>query len=248
VGDRYADPLPQGQQTEALVDLAENLLELAGTRTKSGSTNFLRLHVLGERSQEGNRFLTPHDENAVPAPPPEDEPNCHQGEAPHTHPRQGQPPQVVLRLKQSKNATPNREWRFSFALLTELSPGGRSLGSTDLCRSFGRASRQPRCGAGPPPSGLSSGCVTKSASHPRASDSTRENEGGAAGTPVSRNRDRFPKGFGRDPAESVLAAVFQDQLNGRAQALYGTPPRFRPARWRLGSQETSQRTIRRRVQ
>jgi pyruvate kinase len=57
-----------------MVDLAENLLEqggyvrpreviaiVAGTRTKSGSTNFLRLHVLGEHSQE-HRFLSPHDD------------------------------------------------------------------------------------------------------------------------------------------------------------------------------------------
>jgi pyruvate kinase len=43
---------------------------VAGTRTKSGSTNFLRLHVLGEHAQEGTRFFAPHDENAVPAPAP----------------------------------------------------------------------------------------------------------------------------------------------------------------------------------
>ncbi|MGB0125833.1 MAG: pyruvate kinase alpha/beta domain-containing protein, partial [Silvibacterium sp.] len=47
--------------TEDMVDMAEKLLEdagyaaphdiigiVAGTRTKSGSTNFLRLHVLGD--------------------------------------------------------------------------------------------------------------------------------------------------------------------------------------------------------
>jgi pyruvate kinase len=34
---------------------------VAGTRTKSGSTNFLRLHVLGERKQ-GVRFFTPRAE------------------------------------------------------------------------------------------------------------------------------------------------------------------------------------------
>jgi pyruvate kinase len=47
---------------EEMVDMAEHLLEdagyakaqdiigiVAGTRTKSGSTNFLRLHVLGDR-------------------------------------------------------------------------------------------------------------------------------------------------------------------------------------------------------
>jgi pyruvate kinase len=65
---------PKVSSTEAMVDLAENLLEqggyvrpreviaiVAGTRTKSGSTNFLRLHVLGEHSQE-HRFLSPHDD------------------------------------------------------------------------------------------------------------------------------------------------------------------------------------------
>jgi pyruvate kinase len=49
-----------------MVDLAETLLEqggfvrsreviaiVAGTRTKSGSTNFLRLHVLGDRIPAG---------------------------------------------------------------------------------------------------------------------------------------------------------------------------------------------------
>jgi pyruvate kinase len=68
---------PKVNSTEALVDLAESLLEkggyvrnreviaiVAGTRTKSGSTNFLRLHVLGEH-QEGVRFFAPHDEELV---------------------------------------------------------------------------------------------------------------------------------------------------------------------------------------
>jgi pyruvate kinase len=36
---------------------------VAGTRTKSGSTNFLRLHVLGERTPDG-KFLSPHEEEA----------------------------------------------------------------------------------------------------------------------------------------------------------------------------------------
>lgn len=67
---------PKVNSTEAMVDLAENLLEqggyvrpreiiaiVAGTRTKSGSTNFLRLHVLGENTQE-SRFLAPQQEEA----------------------------------------------------------------------------------------------------------------------------------------------------------------------------------------
>jgi pyruvate kinase len=66
------------------VDVAESLLEqsgyvkpreviaiVAGTRTKSGSTNFLRLHIMGEHNQEGVRFFAPHDRDAVPPPPPE---------------------------------------------------------------------------------------------------------------------------------------------------------------------------------
>jgi len=69
---------PKVNSTEALVDVAENLLEqhgyvrnkeviaiVAGTRTKSGSTNFMRLHVLGEQNQEGVRFFAPHEEEAV---------------------------------------------------------------------------------------------------------------------------------------------------------------------------------------
>jgi pyruvate kinase len=72
---------PKVNSTEALVDVAESLLEqhgyvrnreviaiVAGTRTKSGSTNFLRLHVLGEHNQEGVRFFSPHEEEIVPAP------------------------------------------------------------------------------------------------------------------------------------------------------------------------------------
>jgi len=63
---------PKVNTTEALVDSAEELLLasgfvrpaevvaiVAGTRTRSGSTNFLRLQVMGE-SQEGERFVTPH--------------------------------------------------------------------------------------------------------------------------------------------------------------------------------------------
>jgi pyruvate kinase len=70
---------PKVNTTEAMVDLAEGLLEqggyvrpreviavVAGTRTKSGSTNFLRLHVMGEHSQEATRFVTPHEEEPVP--------------------------------------------------------------------------------------------------------------------------------------------------------------------------------------
>ena len=69
---------PKVNTTEALVEVAENLLEqngyvrnreviaiVAGTRTKSGSTNFLRLHVLGEHAQEGVRFFAPHEEEPV---------------------------------------------------------------------------------------------------------------------------------------------------------------------------------------
>ena len=50
---------------------ARSIAIVAGTRTKSGSTNFLRLHVLGEHNQEGVRFFAPKEEETVPAPPPE---------------------------------------------------------------------------------------------------------------------------------------------------------------------------------
>jgi pyruvate kinase len=68
---------PKVTSTEALVDCAENLLEehgyvrsreviaiVAGTRTKSGSTNFLRLHVMGERELGGVRFHIPESDEA----------------------------------------------------------------------------------------------------------------------------------------------------------------------------------------
>jgi pyruvate kinase len=74
---------PKVNTTEALVDCAEDLLEqhgyvrsgeviavVAGTRTKSGSTNFLRLHVMGERKLEGVRFFAPREEETIPAPAP----------------------------------------------------------------------------------------------------------------------------------------------------------------------------------
>jgi pyruvate kinase len=72
---------PKVNTTEALVECAENLLEqggyvrpreviaiVAGTRTKSGSTNFLRLHVMGEQKQAGTRFFTPREEEKAPEP------------------------------------------------------------------------------------------------------------------------------------------------------------------------------------
>ena len=75
---------PKVNTTEALVECAENLLEqggyvrpreviaiVAGTRTKSGSTNFLCLHVMGEHAMEGVRFFAPHNEETIPAPGPE---------------------------------------------------------------------------------------------------------------------------------------------------------------------------------
>jgi pyruvate kinase len=75
---------PKVNTTEALVDCAEDLLEkhgyvrpreviaiVAGTRTKSGSTNFLRLHVMGEHAMEGVRFFAPREEEVVPDPSPE---------------------------------------------------------------------------------------------------------------------------------------------------------------------------------
>jgi len=74
---------PKVNSTEALVDVAESLLEqnghvrprdviaiVAGTRTKSGSTNFFRLHVVGEHT-EGAKFFAAREEEVLPAPPPE---------------------------------------------------------------------------------------------------------------------------------------------------------------------------------
>jgi pyruvate kinase len=69
---------PKVNTTEALVDCAETLLEkgghvrpreviaiVAGTRTKSGSTNFLRLHALGDHAQEGVRLMTAQQEETA---------------------------------------------------------------------------------------------------------------------------------------------------------------------------------------
>ncbi|MGH9605494.1 MAG: pyruvate kinase [Terracidiphilus sp.] len=67
---------PKLYTTEALVEVAENLLEqngyvrpkeviaiVAGTRTKSGSTNFLRLHAMGEQDLESGRFLSSQEDS-----------------------------------------------------------------------------------------------------------------------------------------------------------------------------------------
>ena len=66
------------QTTEAMVETAEHLLEkngyvrpkeviaiVAGTRTKSGSTNFLRLHALGELQRNGAGKNAAQDESAA---------------------------------------------------------------------------------------------------------------------------------------------------------------------------------------
>jgi len=93
---------PKVNSTEALVDVAESLLEqygyvrpreviaiVAGTRTKSGSTNFLRLHVLGEHNQEGVRFFAPREDETVPAPPPEAAEPAAKQKRPATKPAKG---------------------------------------------------------------------------------------------------------------------------------------------------------------
>jgi pyruvate kinase len=68
---------PKVNTTEALVECAESLLEqgsyvrkheviaiVAGTRTKSGSTNFLRLHVMGQH-HDGERFFASQEKKAL---------------------------------------------------------------------------------------------------------------------------------------------------------------------------------------
>jgi pyruvate kinase len=63
------------RSSEEMVDTAEKLLEaegyvrpnevvaiVAGTRTRSGSTNFMRLHVMGEQEMDEDNFLTVHEE------------------------------------------------------------------------------------------------------------------------------------------------------------------------------------------
>jgi pyruvate kinase len=85
---------PKVNSTEALVDVAESLLEqrgyvkpreviaiVAGTRTKSGSTNFLRLHVMGEHNQEGVRFFSTHEDEKAPVAAAAAEPEAHEAPA-----------------------------------------------------------------------------------------------------------------------------------------------------------------------
>lgn len=70
---------PKVSSNEAMVDCAEKLLEeggyvrpreviaiVAGTRTKSGSTNFLRLHAMGENAVNGSRTRSPKSAQPTP--------------------------------------------------------------------------------------------------------------------------------------------------------------------------------------
>jgi pyruvate kinase len=90
---------PKVNSTEALVAVAEDLLEkdgyvrprevvaiVAGTRTKSGSTNFLRLHVMGEH-QEGVRFFATKEEEKAPEPEVEEPETPETAEEPETKPK-----------------------------------------------------------------------------------------------------------------------------------------------------------------
>ncbi len=71
---------PKVNTAEAMVECAESLLEqnrhvrpreviaiIAGTRTKSGSTNFLRLHVMGDHPVDPVRLFAPKEEEPAPA-------------------------------------------------------------------------------------------------------------------------------------------------------------------------------------
>jgi pyruvate kinase len=73
------------------VRLREVIAIVAGTRTKSGSTNFLRLHVIRETHQEGDRFT-----QTMPA---------------WTPPPSRLPPRSSWFSVPQQNATPLREWR-----------------------------------------------------------------------------------------------------------------------------------------
>jgi len=73
---------PKVNTTEAMVQCVESLLEqggfvkpreviaiVAGTRTKSGSTKFLRLHAISDRGVEDVRFVTPKVKRPAAEPP-----------------------------------------------------------------------------------------------------------------------------------------------------------------------------------
>ncbi len=90
---------PKVNSTEELVEMAENMLKqggyvrnrdviavVAGTRTKSGSTNFLRLHVMGDR-QEGVRFFASREETQASQPPSEEPEATGAADAPPAKPR-----------------------------------------------------------------------------------------------------------------------------------------------------------------
>lgn len=71
---------PKLQHTDQMVDTAEGLLLdaghvrakqilgiVAGTRTKSGSTNFMRLHMVGDSDHTSRKFVEPKQKNVPPA-------------------------------------------------------------------------------------------------------------------------------------------------------------------------------------
>ena len=111
-----------------------------------------------------------------------------------------------------------QDWRFMLRRHYTLALTGRSLEPTIPGKSFAPISPQPRCGAESLPSARFPDCTTRRASRLRVSNNTRESADGARGIRASLNCNRLAKSVCRYPAKSILAPVFQNQLDGSAQA------------------------------
>ena len=93
---------------------------------------------------------------------------------------------------------------------------GLSLGPTIHGISCAQANPRPQYGEEPPQPVLFSDCTTGNAHCLPASDSIRAGADGAANFRASLDRDRILKSVGRNAAQPILAAIFENQLDGGA--------------------------------
>jgi len=109
------------------------------------------------------------------------------------------------------------EWRpFTGAL--PCAPIVQSPEQTTLDKSFAPTNRRPRCVEESLPSVRLPGCTTRSVSCLRASNNNHANANSAARVPASLNSYRLANRVCWSTAKPIFAAVFQNQLDGRAKA------------------------------
>ena len=92
-----------------------------------------------------------------------------------------------------------------------------SLGPIGPDKSSAPAGPKPRCVEESLPFDQFRGWSTRNVNRPRASGNIHASADGAAGIHASLNRYRITQGIRRSAAKSVLAAIFQNQLDGGAK-------------------------------